>query len=276
MKWVKLVRYDLQYGLLRFRYFLVPLITLIPCFRMFRILQSGDLIASCVDYLVYIFEGIEPIQSKDPTDHILLPIMWIAMIGSSLLLNFDYMLKDLTNAGQQVIIRCDARKEWFLSKIVWNLASTALYFVLLLLTVIFFVLFTDGKLTLINTPAVVLRIFSKVTPKNTTLSVFEGVAVTLFVPFISVAAMNILNMTLCLIVKPITGLLISMALMILAVYVNSPLALGNGAMTIRSVAFVTGGHDPMSSVYTAVAVILICSIVGAMHFKNIDILSAEN
>ena len=275
MSWFKLVLYDLRCGLIRLRYLLIPWIVLIPCVQLYRELRSGDLTASCMDYLLHIFKGMEPIQKGDPTDQIQLPMIWLSIIGGSLLINLDYMLHDLTNAGQQIVLRSGTRSGWFLAKSFWNLASTGLYFVLIILTVIVFTIISDGRLSFDNTPEVFLKTFSWINSQPVTLTLVEGVLTSILAPYFTVAALNVLNMTLCLIVKPIIAFFVSMALLVFAVYCNSVCVLGNGAMTIRSNIVAESGHNPLMTICFALIVIVISIVLGIRFFKHTDILSAE-
>lgn len=275
MSWFKLLTYDMRHGLLRPRYCIIPPLIVIPCLQLFRKLQFAKIRGSCMDYLLYIFQGMEPVQKNNPADQIHLPILWMVIILCPLLLNLDYMLWDLTNAGQQVIIRTQCRKGWFLSKCIWNLTSTALYFLLVVATVWCFVFFSGGDLSFNNTPVFFPQLFLRANPPITSVPLLHGIAIGLLAPFFTISALNLLNMTLCLIIKPILSFFLNTMLLVLAVYCNSAFVLGNGAMTIRSNAVVPGGHRPEISICISILAAIVFIAVGSQYFWHADILNSE-
>lgn len=229
-----------------------------------------------MDYMLNAFKGTAPVDKMDLTTPIQLPFLWFAIVGVCLFLNLDYMLYDLSNNGQQVIIRTGKKQGWFLSKCVWNLAGTVGYFAMIALVVWLFVVLTGGTPSLNNTPEVSLRTFIMVTWNRVELMPMEGVLVGLISPCLAVAALSMLEMVLCLIVKPVISFLFCMALLVLSVYWNSPMDLGNGAMAMRSALVVDGGHDPAVTIGIAISVIVICVVVGTVVFKHSDILTKED
>ena len=118
-------------------------------------------------------------------------------------------------------------------------------------------------------------IFGWVAFKPVQLSLQEGLILGLLLPYLTVAALGILEMTLCLIVKPVLSFLICMALLVLAVYVDSPFVLGNGAMTVRSSIIAADGQNPLLVALVAVGTILVCIIAGVVAFKNSDVLGSR-
>lgn len=275
MSWFKLLRHDLRCGLLRWRYLLVPLLFLLPCFAcrsMLNLMKNGG---AWMDYMMYCFMGAKPVVYSAEELELALPTFWLLTLGGCLFLNLDYLLRDLTNAGQQIIIRSGKRRGWYLSKCIWNLFSCALYVLLAGGSVLVFTLMFGGQVSLSNTPEVTLANFGKVLFEPVMLTVGQGLLAAVLMPMISLMALSMLQMTLCLLVKPVISFLISMALLVTAVYCNSPLVLGTGAMVIRSKLLVSGGISPATAAIVATCVVLISAGAGCLRFKYTDILGLE-
>lgn len=275
MNWFNLLRHDLRCGILRWRYVTAALLALLPCLGF---LSSATIIGvnpSWMDYLLWTFKGTIPVQTSGPLDSVTLPFSWLLLLGACLYINLDYLLMDLTNNGQQVMIRSQSRQEWFLSKCVWNLVATAVYFLLIGLVELVFVVVTGGQVLPENTKECFLGIFGLVAFEPVQLPLWQGLILGLLLPYLTVAALSMLQMTLCLVVKPVVSFLVCMVLLMLAVYVNSPFVLGNGAMTIRSSIVASDGQEPITAVLTAMGIIAVCMIVGTVVFKHSDVLGSK-
>lgn len=275
MSLCKLLRHDLRCGLLRWRYLLVPLLFLLPCIAcrsMLALMEDGG---TWMDYMMYCFKGAKPVVYRAEELELALPTFWLLAMGGCLFLNLDYLLRDLTNAGQQIIIRSGDRRSWYFSKCLWNLCGCVLYMLLAVAAVLVFTLIFGGQASPLNTPAVTLANFGEVLTEPVTLTGAQGLLAAVLLPLVSLMALSMLQMTLCLLVKPVISFLISMALLVTAVYCNSPLVLGTGAMVIRGKALVPGGISPTAAAIFAVCVILISAGAGCLRFKYTDILGLE-
>lgn len=275
MSWFKLLRHDLRCGLLRWRYLTAAFLFAIPCFLFARILHQIEIQGSWMDYMLYLFQGKEPIIRSGASERIDLPILWILVTVGCLFINLDYLLKDLTNAGQQMIIRSKSRKGWYLSKCMWNLCSCVLYFLIAGLTCAVFTWVTGAKLSTQNTTELSFMLFGFAITTEVTLAPVFAVLAAWVIPFLTITALSMLQMTLCLFVKPVVSFVVCISQLILSIYWNAPFILGNGAMTIRSGFIAEDGISPAISAFIAVAIILISMISGTICFQYTDILSLE-
>lgn len=275
MNWHKLVMHDLRCGLLRPRYLFVPFLAALPCFLCVNYLQGAGLTASVVDIFMYCFQGVKPIGWSGNDLEFRLPIFWLLLVGGCLFLNLDYLLKDLTNAGQQVIIRSNNRAAWYLSKCVWNVCSCAVYFFMILLTACLFAFLWGADITLYSDPTALLVIFLEVCLEPIFLSLGEGVLISFFLPLVTVTALSMLEMTLCLAVKPTTSFVGCMILLVVAMFNPSPWVLGNGAMTIRNWKIMEGGIPSLAAALIAALTVTVCAICGTIRFRHVDIVGLE-
>lgn len=277
MSWFKMARHDLRCGSLRWRYLAAAAFTLLPCMLFRDTLKRCGQSGTWMDYLFYLFLGKEPILYAAPGQRIEMPLMWLLLMGGCLFLNLDYLLTDLTNAGQQIIIRSRNRMGWYLSKCLWNFCSCGEYIAIAALTAAVFTLAGGGKLSAGNTPDmhVLWAIFGFSAGAEAVIPPVHGILAGLLFPFLTLSALSMLEMTLCLMVKPVVSFLAVLALLVLSVLWNSPFALGIGAMTIRSDLLVPLGIDSWLAAGTALAVILACVAAGTLRFRHTDILGLE-
>ena len=268
--WFKLLRHDLRNGLLRWRYLLAILIFAMPCFscwiRILPHLSSG----TWADWMLFCFKGIFPVSGQ--LESFEFPILWFVTVAGCLFIELDYPLNDLTDVGQQIIIRCVSRKSWFFSKCVWNLLSSGLYVLMGSLTVLAAVLIAGGSAVLTATPdfvTSVVELYLEITPP-----IWETIMSAVVLPYLTIAAYGMLQMVLCLVIKPIYSFLVCICLLTCSLFINSPFALGNGAMALRG-PLVMGGHSPAVTAAVGLAVIVLSMIVGAVRFQRMDLLNYE-
>lgn len=275
MSWFKLLRYDLRFGLLRWRYLLIPLLFLLPCIACHTVVSEMESCGTWMDYMMYSFMGAKPVVYSADELEMTLPTFWLLAIGGCLFTNLDYLLHDLTRVGQQIIVRSGNRRGWYLAKCFWNLCSCIQYVLLAGISVLIFSLFFGAKMSLLNTPEITQAISYEELMEPIKLTVAQGLSAAVLMPMISLMAISMLQMTLCLLIKPVISFLVSMALLVAAVYCNSPLILGTGAMVIRSNILVANGISPIGAALVAVCIIFISVGVGCLFFKNTDILGLE-
>lgn len=274
MSWFKLMHHDLRCGLLRWRYLAAMLLCVFPCLTLCGVYPIFNTTGTWMDCMLYFFQGKESIVRLSPSDRIVLPIFWLVEIGGCLFMNLDYPLSDLTNFGQQVIIRGGTRRGWYLSKCLWNLCACVVYFLVLAFAALVFTLLTGGNLTLHNTEELSMFVFAGIM-NPVSLSLQQCLLLAIVLPFLTIAALSMLQMTLCFFVKPVVSFFACMCILVIAIYWDNPFSLGNGAMTLRSSIIAADGNDPYLCALTALAVIVVCVIMGAVRFSKMDILGLE-
>lgn len=269
MNWLKLLRYDLRNGLLRWRYLCVPLLFAIPCYQGWIYFFNAGCTGTWMDYMIGCFRGAMPAASVSELEF---PMGWFLVMAGCLFLNLDYPMNDLTDAGQQIIVRLVNKKGWFLSKCVWNLLSSVIYILLGMGTALTFALLSGGSGALRSTPQALLGMGLY---GNVELSVAQGLAAAVLLPWLTVAALNMLQMALTLIIKPIFSFLICVCTLVLALLTASPFVLGNGAMTARNGIIVPELMDSVTVAIVCGAVIVVSGAAGMLRFCRMDHLRYE-
>ena len=93
-----------------------------------------------------------------------------------------------------------------------------------------------------------------------------------FIPLLAVMSLSMLEMSLCLFMKPVFSFLICLSLLGISAYINSPWMIGNGAMGIRLLIFVENGINIWIPVLVSGILFAGSIIVGLIRFKKMDIL----
>lgn len=269
MNWLKLLRYDLRNGLLRWRYLCVPLLFAVSCYQSWIYFFNAGCTGTWMDYLMGCFRGAMPAASVSELEF---PMGWFLIMAGCLFLNLDYPMNDLTDAGQQVIVRLVNKKGWFLSKCAWNLLSSVVYMLLGMGTALVFALLSGGTASLRSTPQALIGmgIYG-----NVELSVAQGLVAAVLLPTLTIAALNMLQMALTLIIKPIFGFLICVCTLVLALLTASPFVLGNGAMTARNGVISAELMNPLTVAIVCGAIIILSGVVGMLRFCRMDHLRYE-
>jgi len=216
--------------------------------------------------MLYFFHGKESENIKNFE----VPVLWLLVMGGCLLLMLDYFLDDLESSGQQLLIRCGSRQAWFLSKCLWNLLGCCLYFLLAGLTA-WILSRSMGGAFFGDMEQLMLVLPLGQVPR---LSWAQGILAGVICPLVTTWAVSMLQMTLCLAVKPVIAFLISASLLVLSDCIASPWILGNGAMSLRS-GLLGEEIDPGKAGAAALLVIALCVIMGTALFRKMDILGTE-
>lgn len=275
MKWVNLLMHDMRCGLLRRRYLITVIIFLLPCLTSHSFFETIGEKGTYADYLLYCFKGSVPLVALAEEMEFRLPVFWILAIGGCLLINLDYLLNDLTNSGHQIIIRCQNRDDWFISKCFWNISSCVLYFGLALLTILVYTLLQDGELTFTNTPEITVMLFYEALTDPVQLSVKDTIVCAIVSPLLTIIAYSLVEMLISLLIKPTIAFLTCIILLITSVYWDLPYLIGNGAMVIRSRYLIDDGIDPTISIAVTLTVIIVSILLGVYYFNRTDIIGVE-
>lgn len=274
MSWIKLLKHDLCCGLFRLRYLIIPFLFTLPCIvckiQLFEIGLTGTI----GDYLLFIFEGKTIIQGSDSIDTYI-PVLWLLVISGCLLINLDYMLDDMTHYGLQIMVRSETRIGWFVSKCIWNIISVLLYYLVGILTIIAFAMITGSETEIKNTPVFTYIIYNDILIQPTSLTTLEVVFITIVTPCVTLSTISIMEMALCTIMSPVVSFLLCMCQIFIALYVQSPYILGNGAMAIRSSIFSESGILGYKAVLFAVSALILIAFLGAKRMQMVDILGSN-
>ena len=154
--------------------------------------------------------------------------------------------------------------------------SCLLYFALACLTTFLFSCFAGASSTIAASYNASSYIFqSAILFDPISLSISQTCIIAILLPFLTIFALSMIEMLLCLITKPILAFLSCMLLLAFAAFGSSQWFLGVGAMSIRSSYVMEDGISPLFSACYALGIIITCILIGMAAFKKADILSVE-
>ena len=270
MNWFKLLRHDLRKGLLRKRYLAVPLFFAVSCL-VCGLQMPGDYpTPGFMDRMLFCFKGLPPLTGPQSFQ---LPVLWFLILAGCLFLNLDYLLDDLTQEGQQMMVRAVSRRGWYLSKCVWGMLNCGLFLLLGMLSCFIITLLCGGKLSLINDPLVSQVSLGVWTEQP--LQAAEAVLIGILLPYLTLAGFQQLQMTLCLYLKPILSFLICICGLVAALLFSFFWIPGNGAITVRSDLLMPGLHRPLPLLITGLSLWTVGVIAGMIRFSRMDLLRYE-
>lgn len=152
----------------------------------------------------------------------------------------------------------------------WNACSVFGFFGVIWLTLLLFCLAAGCPITLTLHADLLGNILNESVTGTGSADVLL-LATFLLTPLV-LMALNLLQMTFTMFVKPIAGFCITAALLILSAYQISPLLIGNYAMPMRSTAFLSTGVDLQTGILYALVLAGIAVTVGAVRLRHYDIL----
>lgn len=282
MKVFNLFKRDIQEGVLKnIRILIIPVLFLLLCCGLTQILQTlcndgYDGNVTFAEYFLYCFAGADPVQfTQEPS----LPILWLSVIILNCFVTFDFMRRDISSLGQQVIVKVGSRKAWWLSKCAWLLCTTVICYLLSLLAVFVYSLFSGAVISLqceSELTEILVSSMYFLPNEGLQLSSWQVIKIVLLLPLVVMAALNMLQMVLSLIFKSVASFIIINTYILLSVYYMNPLVIGSYGMIKNSSIFVQGGFDVNIAFAECVFIIFISVIVGMFIFSRYDILQEKS
>ena len=271
---IELVKHDLRCGLFRWKYLLVPVCFVLSMYLTMSMCKGWGEQGNLIDYLTRVFVGIEPIQRLPRGDSLEIPLDWVVASCGVLFINLEYLLFDLTASGHQVILRSGSRIGWYLSKCLWNLISCVIYFLGMLVTALVFVWLDGGKVFDFTIGEMIAAFYGGRIQAGT-ISLGGLFYITIVLPFLNITALSMLQMCLCLYMRPVLAFLTTFGVQILAIFLPYSWMFSNGTMSTRSALAIIGTVDPVILTISIAVVIGGSIVAGLLKIKGTDILGRK-
>ncbi len=274
----KILKYDFKNGLIKekVKFLYAGGLSLFLCFDVFMrfiFSQPGAIKeGTFADYIFYIFGGM-PEFDVSQNGAFNLPALWILVLILLLFIVLYYPYNDITGFGKHVLINARSRTAWWLSKCVWSIACAVIYFFVIFLVVGVFCLFTKMSFSA-DVSDFMIRHFVQYSVG--TKAAHASVILQLFLlPFLVVASIGLMQLTLSLIIKPVFSYCFSIAVLVASAYYMHPLLIGNYAMTIRSSVFAVNGMDECRGIIYTLLLSAVSVVAGTVIFNHYDVLNRE-
>lgn len=272
MTFFKLVHHDLRCGLFKWTYLGTILIVSIPLVQYFQIINCNNIKGNMGDCLLYIFRGEQAITFLSVgNEKIQVPVLWILLMISCLILHVGYFLGDLTSNGQQIVIRSQSRNHWLLSKCVWITAGGILYYLLIVICVVGWCIFTNQRLSFSMTQTV-----AEIVLKMDVVAPEQVVFTVVIKPMVALIAMNLLQMMLQVLTRPIAGFMICFALLLFTLYCPALCFPASGAIALRNIYLPITQIESWVPVISGVLTGAVCILISLWRFSSMDLLRKED
>lgn len=279
----KLLLCDIREGIFRNkRFIIVPFLCIFEClyasmninaYKGYYEIYSKT---TFLDLMTEIFHGCDPIaKNPNPDIKIEIPYFWLAVFIFAVFIGFDYMRNDLTQFGIQVLSRIQKRSKWWLAKCVWCLMSGVWFYVLFLLTALIFCIINGygfgftGNLEIINVLANRSVIYTYIGISE--LNIFQGVSI-LIAPIFVICTLNMIQMILCLFLKPMYSYLIIIGVLLFGILTDIPIAFSRCGMLTFSNCFFQDGYQTELGFVICLTLITGSILIGNLYFRRYDIL----
>ena len=274
MTFYKILLHDINRGLHRRRYLFLPVAYLIPQIGYYFSIKSLSSRGTWIDVFAFLLKGNIPISALYQSGkRIPFPSVWFYIFTCSILVGFDYIQDDLTINGQQIIVRCSSRKQWFESKCIWCIFNSIVTFSSLLVSVFAFSAAIGVTFSISPTPTIWEHCLGIESIESFPSLFF--ILCCLVLPFISLMTINFLGMICSLFFKPIIGFLLCESILILAVWKESNYILACSGMILRNL-YQNDNYEIVSNRITpALFILIVCAIAGEMRIQKFDILPGD-
>lgn len=272
MTFCKLIQHDLRCGLLRGKYLLAAFVTTIPLIQYFRRLYLYNISGTLGDCLLYLLRGEQAISFLSYGNHkIEVPVFWILLIATCPALHIDYFLGDLTSNGQQIIIRCQSRNRWMLSKCIWAMAGGLLYYLIVFVCAVVGCILMKQEIAFSMTPSVLNALL-----EMGIVSSGQVVFTAVLKPVIAFLSINLLQIMLQLFVHPIAAFLICCAVLLFSLYSPVQWIPCNCAIALRNIGLPFAEAESWIPIISGLVTQIICVILSLRRFSSMDLLRRED
>lgn len=279
---VKLLRlwgHDFWEGIWNRRvYFLLPvMVALFSCIglhaKMTAFLDTNHNVGAgtLMDYWIYLVQGGKHYKF-DIYTIFQIPVRWLCFHVFILIGLNNYPLNDLHGWGYHVLLKSKSRWNWWFSKILWCFSYVACYYIVCLFIVSVYALANDASFSLrpsIDVMNMVSRTgFLKCSMKRL-------VCIVLVQPVMLSAFLGILQLVLCICMKPVYSFMVMFAMLVVSTYKRYWILIGNWGMPYRMYPVQKHGLDPKLCMVLLLCGILIGVLCGYLVFCKKDILEQQ-
>lgn len=282
MRFFKIMMFDLKNGIWKNRMlvFCPVLIAAVMAAelaeRMNRLVVNGVLETRVVtwgEYWFYLYGGMEK-YVPSTGNPFLFPVIWIILFVTVPFLMLNYPLTDMQGTGQHILVQAGGRVKWWCSKCCWNILGTVLYHTIIALVLMLFSLLFNGALNREIHMDVIRSIFNL--ERGLELVDRTSIPFSIVVlPILISVAVNMVQMVLCLFLKPVFSFLIINISMISSVYLLSPYMVGNYAMILRYDWIYKEGVSYRRGILFFLTLTILSAVIGMIRFRHYDILDRD-
>lgn len=284
MKYIKMIWFDIRRGIVQKPVlFAVPvLVALIACCDLNnRIAVRNELDnheangcrtqteGGSADYMMYIYGGMDRYVPESGNSFVV-PVRWLVVFLMISFLTLSYPYKDMQGFGRQILIRTRGRRIWWLSKCLWNIVSVLIYHSLIFGAAALFSIVAGKGITGEINKELQYEVFQIAGDSALSDDIPWPLAI-IFLPVLVSICISLLQMTLCLFMKPVYGFLVTACLLISSAYYTSPYLIGNYAMSVRYDPVIKDGVCIAAGLAVSLVLLPVFAGAGMIRFRRYDI-----
>ncbi len=234
--------------------------------------------STVADYFFYLLYGMEEFVPS-PGAKFRFPSLWVAVMVYISYITLFYPFKDLNGYGKSILLSVGNKKAWYLSKCMWVILSTAIYFLCAFLILFIFSLLSGAQLNTnisVNTISRFVPFITSENPPFTADYLYCNISLIHFILPVTVSiCLNLFQMLLSLFIKPFYSFIFTVSYIICGAYYMKPYMIGNFSMIGRSSVFLANGVDFNIGAVICTALIVFTVITGTVIFSKQDILNKD-
>lgn len=223
------------------------------------------------DCLICVFTGVVPVGFV-PGEDFIFPMDWFVIMLFLALVTLAYPERNLARVGGTIIVVGGGRAPWWISKCVWCGLMSFVSWVAVVLVCATLAVALGGGLSLEANPDITLGLLAYgqgSTDVHGSLLPFA-----LCIPFV-VMALSHVQFVLSIFMGVPLAFVVTIGLIVSAVYCSSPLVLGDYLMACRLQNCVSGGLDPVWGVLLSLLTSAVFVGLGFLAFEYHDILPSR-
>ncbi len=232
----------------------IVIIGLLGCFQLLLNDRSMAVTPGFINYLTYFFEGIEPFIVVDANTIFKIPAIWLFLHLYIFYLIVDYPIQDMKMIGKETFVRVGNRRIWWVSKCLTTIMIVLISYIVLLLTVLLFTLFSGGEIL-----------------KSVSRSSSDLILAVLILPFVTSCCVGFFQLSISLLYRSMLSFLGVVVVLVMSVYFIHPLLFGNYLMLLRNQLLLQGGVVTSEGFILAAVIGIAGYSIGHITIKKLNI-----
>lgn len=269
------MRYDIKNGILYNWKKFIPVILIFTYVAIYVNVNNKGITPSMGDYLVMMFQGIEPYNFINPTTRFEIPTLWLLFNLYLTYMVGYYPFIDMNGFGKMSMIKQQGRIRWWINKCVWNVFTVCTYYMVGILVFAAFSV-VSGNLSFATNREIISLISGGVL-SDVNISSAEVFELCIILPLVVSIGISLFQMCMALIIKPIYSNIIIISVMIFSVYYCREFFVDNYLMLMRNSKIIgENGVNTEWGLLLGLCMSLISIIAGIEYIKRKDILNYED
>lgn len=274
IKFTKLIKRDLIFGFQNNKYKFIGVALVFIAVIWINIINIQGAIfelgmsskdANFIDLFFNVFKGIDYNLSPLPVNWFLIHIYVTYLIGS-------YCYDDLSKDSAHVIVRMGNRRDIWISKIIWMIATVIVFYLILLAIILVFSMAmfeTSFGWSNLSNETILSTIQSN-------YSSIQFILLTISIYILASITMSILQMLISFILKPNYIYLINISVLVISLYLKQFVLPIQGSLILRQNIFDSMYPiNPVNTIVYNLVVFISIFIIGSVYIRKFDMLVSQ-